>query len=99
MQIQTPEWSRVLRDCGAHSRLQPILQLQTTADATEEEQNYTERGAKPDGWNGFKEEQMLDLNIKALLKTKEQYMWTLSKRNAELQCLYGKKLTVGKRAP
>lgn len=39
---------------------------------------------------------MLDLNIKALLKMKEQYMWTLSKRNAELQCLYDKKVTVGK---
>lgn len=39
---------------------------------------------------------MLDLNIKALLKMKEQYMWTLSKRNAELQCLYDKKVPVGK---
>lgn len=39
---------------------------------------------------------MLDLNIKALLKMKEQYMRTLSKRNAELQCLCDKNLTVGK---
>lgn len=38
--------------CGtvahANSSLQPILQLHNTPDATEEEQNYTERVAKSD---------------------------------------------------